>query len=621
MPRNEIRSSQGIVPFGVGAMVDFVDDTLMMAGLDAWLVAQDSAPEELKDAAQVIDDRLAQRLSAEMGKTIRYFFSLAIAPEFVGRGRPQQNDRAEMPFVRFPNWYYCPHCRHMEEIPWNTPSRDSRLRCNNSGRLRPGKGDTCAKLQVYRRKKMIPVRFVVACEAGHISDFPWVDWVHRGQNCSEGRPDLYFTSTVLPGVAGVRVECKACDVHRTLTGAFRREKLAEVMPEGCPGHRPWLGPGGQEHCSVDMQTIQRGASNAYFAKVAKSILIPPHSKRLNQILAKKQVRGLLEPLMPDPPPSTIEFFATKYGLDADEFLAAAKAIFGRVSGGDGHHASTETAYRQSEYVAFTGPRPDPNERHDFDLKPVDMESYGEWMARHFDAVALVSRLRETRVLQGFTRLVPPGPNLNEISALSLGKHKWLPGVSVCGEGIFLKFRRDRLDEWSNSSGVADRVEALRRSFLGLDARARRFEQEPSATMVMIHSFSHVLIRQLAYDSGYDASSIQERLYVSDDPDGMAGLLLYTASGDSEGTLGGLVRRGRPEYLGSTMKAALENARYCSSDPLCIESSGQGLNSLNLAACHACSLLPETSCEMSNMLLDRTLLIGLPGDAEPAYFEV
>ena len=142
-----------------------------------------------------------------------------------------------------------------------------------------------------------------------------------------------------------------------------------------------------------------------------------------------------------------------------------------------------------------------------------------------------------------------------------------------------------------------------------------------ATKVLIHSFAHLLIRQLSYDSGYDSSSISERIYASSGTDGMAGLLLYTASGDSEGTLGGLVRQGRAEYLPSTIKAALQNALYCSSDPLCIESTGQGLNSLNLAACHSCTLLPETSCEMSNMLLDRALVVGTPDDQNLGYFEV
>jgi hypothetical protein len=148
---------------------------------------------------------------------------------------------------------------------------------------------------------------------------------------------------------------------------------------------------------------------------------------------------------------------------------------------------------------------------------------------------------------------------------------------------------------------------------------QRVDLEGGAIKVLLHSFAHLLIRQLAYDSGYDSSSISERIYASNGSNGMAGILLYTASGDSEGTLGGLVRQGRPEYLPSTINAALENGRYCSSDPLCIESTGQGLNSLNLAACHACSLLPETSCEMSNMLLDRALIIGHPENLQLAYF--
>ena len=170
-----------------------------------------------------------------------------------------------------------------------------------------------------------------------------------------------------------------------------------------------------------------------------------------------------------------------------------------------------------------------------------------------------------------------------------------------------------------SETVQERFEQLRIAHNAIEAGMARVDLEGGVTKVLLHSFAHLLIRQLAFDSGYDSSSICERIYASDGPDGMAGVLLYTASGDSEGTLGGLVRQGRPEYLPSTVSAALENGRYCSSDPLCVESTGQGLNSLNLAACHSCSLLPETSCEMSNMLLDRALVIGHPSKSKLAYF--
>ena len=127
---------------------------------------------------------------------------------------------------------------------------------------------------------------------------------------------------------------------------------------------------------------------------------------------------------------------------------------------------------------------------------------------------------------------------------------------------------------------------------------------------------------MAFECGYDSSSLRERLYVSSGEETeMHGLLIYTASGDSEGTLGGLVRQGEPGRLDNTLKAAIENASICSSDPLCIESQGQGTSSLNLAACHACGLLPETSCEEGNLLLDRGLVIGTPDDEGLGYFSM
>jgi hypothetical protein len=161
----------------------------------------------------------------------------------------------------------------------------------------------------------------------------------------------------------------------------------------------------------------------------------------------------------------------------------------------------------------------------------------------------------------------------------------------------------------------------------LQARLNRLAQERNRVprhltpaQLLIHSFSHLLIRQLSFECGYDSSSLRERLYVSDAAEHpMCGLLIYTASGDSEGTLGGLVRQGEPGRLDATIRAALANAAICSSDPLCIESEGQGTHSLNRAACHACALLPETSCEEGNLLLDRAVVIGTPDQPDLGFF--
>jgi hypothetical protein len=138
--------------------------------------------------------------------------------------------------------------------------------------------------------------------------------------------------------------------------------------------------------------------------------------------------------------------------------------------------------------------------------------------------------------------------------------------------------------------------------------------------LLVHGFAHVLINQFVFECGYSTASLRERLYVSADANApMAGILIYTAAGDSEGTLGGLVRLGRPERLGAVVRRALSRASWCSADPVCSENlGGQGSRLANLAACHACILLPETSCETVNQGLDRAMIVGTADNRQPGW---
>ena len=238
---------------------------------------------------------------------------------------------------------------------------------------------------------------------------------------------------------------------------------------------------------------------------------------------------------------------------------------------------------------------------------------------------MITKLRETRVLTSFTRVVPSASSIltAEVTAdLSLTPHNWLPAMEVRGEGVFVVLRRDRLADWmSANTEIVQRIQTIN-SQLARVAQERGFDKarEITGEFLLVHTLAHALVRQLVFDCGYDSSSLRERVYVgSDGGDQMSGLLIYTASGDAEGTLGGLVRQGLPGRLEGTVDAAIRNAGLCSSDPLCIESKGQGINGLNLSACHACTLLPETSCEEGNRLLDRALLIGTPDDPNLGFF--
>ena len=633
MERPEFRSSQGVVPFGVGAIIDFANESLMTAGLDAWPSEQADPAfrTEILKATQVLDGRLARRLTGELGRPIDYFLSPTEAPDF-GAGQKPRFDRAPMPFVRFPNWYFCPRCRVMKEVPWNTQSRAEVLRCGNPGRRVQGKADPCSKLPPKRRPRLSPVRFVVACEAGHMMDFPWFDWAHSagGTACSGSEAELYLYSTTAAGLAGVMVKCMTCGSNRSMAGAFQRDALRAVYTGQWPGERPWLGPDGTQHCTANVlpQTIQRGASNAYFAKLTSSILIPPYSARVQQLLDRPDIWSEIEsvPKVDGAPHEPfLRAKARNLGLDEETFI---KTVTDRMraaaepdvtDAGDGQVG--EARYRFDEYQAYVGPRPPVQERHDFDTRAVPVGEYADWFGRLFDAVVLVRRLRETRVLTGFTRIVPSEAAQGKTAELSLARKRWLPGFSVRGEGVFLRLSATALADWTASGRPAERIRSMQFQLDRLSVERGRPKRVLKPTEVLIHTLGHLLIRQLAFECGYDSSSIRERLYVSDAADTpMAGLLLYTASGDSEGTLGGLVRQGEPGRLDRTIAAAMANAGICSSDPLCIESEGQGTHGLNRAACHACALLPETSCEEGNLLLDRALAIGTPADPALGYFK-
>lgn len=192
---------------------------------------------------------------------------------------------------------------------------------------------------------------------------------------------------------------------------------------------------------------------------------------------------------------------------------------------------------------------------------------------------------------------------------------------VRGEGIFIEFRHETIRDWLTRAENATRISRLeRRSNEARRRRALPYELV-SAKFVLIHTFAHLLIRQLSFDCGYGSAALRERVYCNRDENGnpMQGVLIYTAAGDSEGTLGGLVRAGEPGNLESSIRQAIRNSGWCSSDPVCVESEGQGTDNANLAACHACALLPETSCELGNRLLDRGVISGRPKDPALGFF--
>lgn len=468
----------------------------------------------------------------------------------------------------------------------------------------------------------------MACEAGHLDDFPWEWWAHRRreQGVCEN-PVLYLESHgQSAALSDLYVHCRCCNSRSTMGDAFVGSSL---HGRRCGGVRPWLSDW-QQGCEKQPRALQRGASNIHFPVVASALSIPPVSEPIFQILDEHW--NLIRTLPREAVPGALAGAAETYGLDVEDLLRAYEQRQ-MIENGDAGYSDAMS--RAEEYLALSNTREDqpvggfmPQFRNTVISLPVTLRPW-------FEIIGAASRLREVRALAGFSRIEPYPVSAEKISEavaeghiapLSRNAKNWLPAAEIRGEGIFLRFSADCIDEWvRDNPAVMRRAEALDRQSAAL-AEKRGYQRDYRITprLLLVHSFSHAMIRQLSIDCGYSSSALRERLYVAEPENGqpaMNGVLIYTGSPDSEGSLGGLVRLALPELISDVVLRSVHNSRWCGSDPVCLETDpDQSGERISGSACHCCLLIPETACEKFNRELDRTMLIGHPDGLWKGYFE-
>lgn len=608
MQKKPLRRSALIAPWGVGAIVPFPgDESLMIAGLDMWRYNS-------KDEFIIKDERLQKRLGVQ---------ELRWPPDFRDRTSDAVNYNLKIPAVRFPRWQYCPFCGTMQHVGLFTKQST----CNA---YQWDHGRKCNPQSKYKHK-LIPERFVVVCPEGHIDDFPIAEWLHFDSGHEYDPETCHIrrsTGGTSAALTGVRYEC-SCGASKSIAAALRPGALAKIGYT-CRGSKPWLGieEDTTHICSADPETlkvVQRGASNVWFADTRSSIYIPTDDETMSrriigivnnclQYVKDHRMNGEVDR-------KTTDILAGVYHADAD---ALYKAFVQKINNLEGlpevNETMAEDEYRVAEYKMLV--KSSGGDGLDFHSINNQIEKYHSRIQPFFKSISLVKKLRETCAFVGFSRLEPN--TTKEISEtkqmLRLGDSNWLPAVEVYGEGIFFEFDKEQLSEWAKNEEVVSRIGILNKAYQQ-SYYSKRAPGNLRPEFILLHTFAHLIINQLSYECGYGSSSIKERIYCEkcSDNSGMCGVLIYTASGDSEGSLGGLVRQGEPGRLEDTILAAIKNAEWCSSDPICIQSYGQGPDSCNLAACHNCALLPETCCECGNRLLDRGVIVGTLDDKEIGYF--
>jgi hypothetical protein len=340
---------------------------------------------------------------------------------------------------------------------------------------------------------------------------------------------------------------------------------------------------------------------------------------------------MLEAVPEEALPAVLGGLAGRYGISVEPLLAAWHNLTATASG---LGLLTERIARADEYAALSEDRDDPVIAGVVAQFRNAVAPPPAVLAPWFDLVGAVSRLREVRAIAGFSRIEPHPVSAERvreaiaqgaISPLSKTPRNWLPAAEIRGEGIFLRFRTDFIDSWAAANeAIRSRADTLE-SISADMAKRRGYTRDYAVTprLLLVHSFSHALIRQISIECGYAASALRERLYVAEPQDGrpaMNGVLVYTGSPDSEGSLGGLVRLATPDLLTPIVQKTLRNAGWCGSDPVCLETDPlQAGERVSGAACHCCLLLPETACEKFNRELDRSLMVGAANESYPGFF--
>jgi len=591
--------------YGVGSTVDLPNFSVMVVGLDGW----DETHQQL-----VSEPRLLDAVRAELGAQVEHLKGAPWLEET--RNAFDEWAWTGVPVTPFPRWLRCPrpNCNVLAPI-------ESGLFELKSHAYRPDLTRYVHQNCTSRGRPptALPARFIVACPRGHLDEFPWVRFAHWEQPCT-GKPRLiaYETGSGARST-DLQIECQECGQRRHLSHAFGERSLS-TMPR-CRGRHPHLGVF-QEGCAERVRAMLLGASNSWFPITMAALSLPVGSDPLEE-----QVAQHWDVLRDIDSMSALEF--------ALKFVPALKGLK------DVDHqvlwaavqAHAEGPAVPIGEVDLLGPewdllrKPGAVQSRDF---RVDAAAVPAAYRDRVASVGLVSRLREVVAMTGFTRVDAPDSGvasdttIRDSVPLSRVAPAWVPAAEVRGEGIFIELPEPAVRAWEDRVGGSTVIETLHEHHRQWRQR-RNLDPAggwPGDRYLLLHTLSHALIGALSLEAGYAAASIRERIYARDagPQASMAGILLYTAATDSEGTLGGLVRLGRPEHLGRMLDIALDRSRLCSSDPICANRFADVEDeTLSGAACHACLFVPETSCERGNRFLDRALLVRTLNDAGVAYF--
>ncbi|MDH2888988.1 DUF1998 domain-containing protein [Bacillus cytotoxicus] len=599
-----IRRSQLVGTNGPGSLIVSPEgETAIIGALDYWFT-KESAQEKNRVEFEIFEPRLKGFLGVK---------KLYMPPDYRKAREDVTNANLTIPLLRFPLWHYCPFCKEMYELDYKIET--ARKFCT-----------TCNE---QRYLKQVP--FITICKKGHISDFPWYEWVHKNDR-TECKGTLKLNTSGGSALDSWSVKC-SCGASRSLKGiTANRQNNTSVLSEElnmdkrqfkCAGHKAWCADE-KEGCDESPVAILRNSINVYLPQKVSVISLPGEKNQnvdalLDYLSHQKSVQAVMEGQLTFEEKVKTLYDAAQVNMKVSKEDCEKTILYMKESvtvESEGEELISPIILREKEFEKLQYPTDEPylKVQEEWVDTQENAAVYAGDYKRFFKRVNRVTKLRETTALAGFKRLSQIedngtrrfDPDSNQMYHKKVPKEEmWLPSYSVFGEGIFIQFNLDEIRKWEVRKEVQDYYKDYLNRISGMSHFMPEIIENPRN--LMMHTLSHLIIEEIANTSGYNMASIRERLFVLEN---QAAMLIYTSAGDIEGTFGGLVRLGRKEKFFHLIDKAFANSKWCSSDPVCTElgsTKGQGLHNANGAACYNCAHLPETSCEFGNMYLDRALV--------------
>jgi hypothetical protein len=608
--------SQLLLTYGPGAMMDLPESAVVVAGLQDWdYKGSNWKPVEEERLVTLLKQQLGTKLSATFG-------GLRHPPMF---DEDRRDANAPGVAVRlFPCWFLVNEAPSTDAAPPAPASAsEKRRRMVEFSELDVTSGGKLSYTGSGAKLGVNPIRFVGACTKGHLQDIGWRYLAHRGKDQSCRKPLYWVERGVSSDPSDISVQC-TCGAAVSMADLYKPQFLGK-----CQCHSPWLSPlrDANEACNDDLRLLPRSATNTYFPQTVTVISLTKSDDKLRQTIAenKTMIEGIRAlPNFIDVLRAVPQLKEAFKDFTDDEILQALNS-----NDGSGGNPSEDPRIAEFDMMASGAPVIGSNNAGSFfyaeTLSALALELQSPWN-EFLRGVVRVHRLREVTCLYGFTRLEPPPTaaesELDEIQLTVNGADlarnvEWLPAIEQLGEGIFLHVAAEFLKQWLESREIIAKALTLRERERRDALRFNRSPKHRGAAYWALHSLSHAFMAELALECGYPLSSLKERVYSTGPAQAdRFGILIYTSTAGGQGTLGGLSQMA--ERAGELLTRATRRLALCSNDPICAEhSDGSEEYPLQGAACHACLLVPETSCEARNTRLDRGLLtMTVLGDGNP-----